>query len=223
MTSVAKKLEASPELARLAPFAIYAVLTFLQGKLGPASLYWLYIVKTFLAAWMIWVVRPYVEEMRWKISWEAIVVGIAIFALWVGTDGYYPRLSKLEAGADPFGHFGAGSLFARCYIAVHLVGMTLVVPPAEEVFYRSLVYRMLVKTDFRAMPLGQFHALSFIVTSVVFGLMHPQWWLAGIVCGLAYQGLVVRKNRLGDAMTAHAVTNLLLGIYIVWRGAWKFW
>jgi hypothetical protein len=24
-------------------------------------------------------------------------------------------------------------------------------------------------------------------------------------------------------MTAHAVTNLLLGIWVVWKGAWQFW
>jgi len=34
---------------------------------------------------------------------------------------------------------------------------------------------------------------------------------------------VLRKNRLGDAMTAHAITNFLLGAWIVWRGAWHFW
>ncbi len=53
--------------------------------------------------------------------------------------------------------------------------------------------------------------------------MHPQW-LAGILCGLTYQGLVIRKGRLGDAMTAHAITNFLLGVYVVWKGgaAWKF-
>jgi len=223
MTFLARKLEVSPELARMAPFGIYALLTALQGEFGPASLFWLYIVKTLLAAWMIWQVRPYVEEMRWKVSWEAIAVGVAICVIWVGTDGLYPRLAKLGEGADPLRQFGAGSIAARFYIAVHLAGMTLIVPPAEEVFYRSLVYRMLVKSDFRSMPLGRFHALSFVVTSVIFGLMHPQWWLAGIVCGLAYQWLVVSKNRLGDAMTAHAVTNLLLGIWIVWRGAWRFW
>lgn len=207
----------------MAPFGVYAALTILQGEFGPASRFWLYILKTLLAAWVIWQVRPYVEEMRWKISWEAVVIGVAIFVIWVGTDGWYPRLSKLDEGADPMKQFGAGSMLAWFYIAVHLIGMTFVVPPAEEMFYRSLLYRMLVKTDFRSMPLGRFHGLSFVVTSVLFGLMHPQWWLAGIVCGLAYQWLVVSKNRLGDAMTAHAVTNLLLGIYIVWRPAWQFW
>jgi hypothetical protein len=41
---------------------------------------------------------------------------------------------------------------------------------------------------------------------------------------MAYQWLVLRKNRLGDAMTAHAITNFLLGVWVVWRGgsAWKF-
>ena len=39
----------------------------------------------------------------------------------------------------------------------------------------------------------------------------------------AFQWLVIRKNRLGDAMTAHAITNFLLGLYIIWRGQWQFW
>ena len=60
------------------------------------------------------------------------------------------------------------------------------------------------------------------MTSVVFGLEHREW-LAGILCGFAYQGLVCWKNRLGDAITAHAITNALLGGWVVWRGAWHFW
>jgi hypothetical protein len=40
---------------------------------------------------------------------------------------------------------------------------------------------------------------------------------------MSYQWLVIRKQRLGDAMTAHAVTNLLLGGWVVWRDDWKFW
>jgi hypothetical protein len=33
----------------------------------------------------------------------------------------------------------------------------------------------------------------------------------------------LRKNRVGDAMTAHAITNFLLGAWVVGRGAWNFW
>jgi CAAX prenyl protease-like protein len=210
-------------MARLLPFGLFVAITALQGEFGPESRYWAYIVKTFIGAWIVWEARPFIEEMRWKISWEAIVAGIAIFALWVGLDGHYPRLSKLDEGATPFKQFGDGAAMAWLYIVVHILGMTLVVPPLEETVYRSFLYRYFVKIKFLTMPLGQFHALSFVVTSTLFGLMHPDRWLAGIICGLAYQWLVVRKNRLGDAMTAHAITNFLLGVYIVWKGAWSFW
>jgi CAAX prenyl protease-like protein len=223
MKFLPRQLSESPELARIAPYACYAVLTFLQDKFTPEGKFWIYIAKTILGAWLIWQIRPFVKEMRWRCSWEAVVTGIAIFALWIGLDGHYPRLVKLDAGANPWQQFGEGSALGWLYIVVHVAGMTLIVPPVEEIFYRSLLYRYLVKIDFLSMPLGQFHSLSFVVTSVIFGLMHPDRWIAGILCGLAYQGLVVWKNRLGDAMTAHAITNFLLGVWIVWQHAWNFW
>ena len=61
------------------------------------------------------------------------------------------------------------------------------------------------------MPLNRFLPLPFLATAAVFGFSHNEW-LAGILCGAAYQWLVLRKNRLGDAMTAHAITNFLLGL-----------
>jgi CAAX prenyl protease-like protein len=223
MKFLSRKYTSSPELARIAPFAVFAALTFLQGRFGPLSLYWVYLLKTVIGAWMIWAARPFVEEMRWKLSWEGLAVGVIIFAAWVGLDGLYPRLARAEGGWNPNQQFGAGSAISWFYLCVRIGGSTLVVPPLEEIFYRSLLYRCLVKSDFRTVPLSQFHALSFVITSVVFGLAHPDRWLAGILCGFAYQGLTVKNGRLGDAMTAHAVTNFLLGVWIVWKGAWQFW
>ena len=99
--SFVAKFAGSPEYARVAPFAIFVVLTALQGQLGEDSRYWLYLLKTLVGAWLIWEMRPFVEEMRWKISWEAVVVGVAVFAIWVGLDGLYPRLSEPGAGWNP--------------------------------------------------------------------------------------------------------------------------
>jgi CAAX prenyl protease-like protein len=223
MQFLREKLKSSPEYPRVLPFAVFVVLTFLQGQLGSSSAYWMYLVKMVVGAWLIWESRPFVQEMRWAISWEAIVVGIVIFVAWVGLDGLYPRLSKPEAQWNPFQEFGHGSAAAWFYVAVRLVGSSLVVPPLEEVFYRSFLYRYFVRINFLTMPLGQFHALSFVVTSAIFGLMHPDRWVAGVVCGLAYQGLAIRKNRLGDAMTAHGITNFLLGLWVIWKGDWSFW
>ena len=96
------------------------------------------------------------------------------------------------------------------------------VPALEEVFFRSFVYRYVIKADFLSVPLGVFSLRAFLITSVLFGFEHTQW-LAGILCGFAYQGLVCWKKRLGDAMTAHAITNGLLGLWVVWKDAWQFW
>jgi CAAX protease family protein len=198
------------------------VLTFGQGRLGAGSDYWFYLAKTLVGAWLIWQMRPFVSEMRWAASWEAVVVGVAVCVMWVGIDGLYPKIETGGTVWNPREHYGASPALAWTFIAVRILGSTFVVPPLEEVFYRSFLYRWFVRTDFQMMPLNRFHPTSFLVTSVLFGFEHSQW-LAGILCGLAFQWLVLRKNRLGDVMTAHAIANFLLGVWVVWQGAWQFW
>ena len=212
----------SPAVVRVAPFLVFLALTFCQGKFGAASAYWFYLGKTLAGAWLLWEMRPLVAEMRWAFSWEAVVVGVGIFAVWVGLDPFYPHLMKGGSTGNPAEQFGDGSALAWFFIAVHILGMTVVVPPLEEVFYRSFVYRYIANPNFLSVPLNEFLPLPFLVTAAIFGFSHNEW-LAGILCGAAYQGLVLRKNRLGDAMTAHAITNFLLGAWIVWKHAWNFW
>lgn len=217
-----RKFSASPALARVAPFVIFVVLTACQGKFGAASAEWFYFAKTIVGVWLIWEMRPVVSEMRWAFSWEAVAVGILIFVIWVGLDPFYPKFFSHGATGNPDEIFGENSSFAWFFIAVHILGMTFVVPPLEEVFYRSFLYRYIAKPHFLSIPLNRFLPLPFFTTAIVFGFSHNEW-LAGVLCGAAYQWLVLRKNRLGDSMTAHAITNFLLGIFIVWKGAWHFW
>ena len=220
-----KLFSRSPLTPRVAPFFIFLILTAGQGYFGPASSYWFYLAKTVVGLWMIAEVWPLVPEMRLAVSWEAIVVGIVVLVMWVGIDGYYPKLSLSKAApenSNPNLVFGDHSPLAWFFIAVHIFGMTVVVPPLEEVFFRSVLYRYVANPNFLEVPLNRFLPLPFFVTAIIFGAEHNEW-LAGILCGMAYQWLVLRKNRLGDAIVAHAITNFLLGVYIVWRGAWSFW
>ncbi len=222
MNSFAKSIQASPALARALPFFIFAGLTSLQGVFGDESRYWIYLLKTCAGIGLLWWVRPWVSEMKWAFSWEAVAVGVGVFILWVGLDGFYPKLGSAGAVWNPQAAFGDHSGLATLFIAVRILGATLVVPPLEEVFYRSLAYRWLQQADFLTIPLGKFLTKPFLITAILFGFSHYEW-LAGILCGLLYQGLVCWKKRLGDAMTAHAITNCLLGIWVIWRGAWNFW
>lgn len=219
----------SPALIRAAPFIVFLALTFCQDAFGGVARYWFYLAKTLVGAWMIWEMWPLVEEMRWKISVEAVLVGVLGFALWVWLDDLVrlmnlnPAFLKLKMGGAPWNpHEQFGERWALVFVIVRIVGSTLVVPPLEEVFFRSFLYRYFAKKDFERIAVGQFLWIPFIVTSVVFGFEHREW-LAGILCGLLFQWLVCWKKRLGDAMTAHAITNLLLGIWVVWKDEWHFW
>ncbi len=222
MTGLREKFRTSPAFARVAPFAAFLALTFCQGQFGEASRYWLYLAKTLVGAWLVWEMRPFVAELRWALSWEAVLVGVAIFIAWVGLNDSYPKIVKAGPAWNPHSQFGDRSALTWLFIAARLGGSSVVVPPLEEVFYRSFLYRYIAKTEFQAVPLGQFAWAPFLVTAAVFGFAHHEW-LAGTLCGFAYQGLVIRKQRLGDAITAHAITNCLLGIWVVWKDAWIFW
>jgi CAAX prenyl protease-like protein len=225
MTLLREKLERSPIHARVVPYVLILVLTFLQDSFSGPGRYWLYLAKMVLGLWCIWEMRSLVPEMRWAFSWEAVAVGLLVFIIWVGLDSYYPKFDFLVKGGEPwnpFKQFGQGSALGVFFVVVRTVGSAIVVPPLEEAFYRSFLYRYFVRLDFLSMPFNRLHWLSLIVTSFLFGFAHYQW-LAGFLCGLAFQWLVIRKNRLGDAMTAHAITNFLLGIYVAWQGKWNFW
>lgn len=228
-----KLFSESPALARVAPFVLFVMLTYCQGHFGPDSAYWLYLLKTLVGIWLIFEMRPFITELRWSFSAEAVVVGVAVFAIWVGISGDWTTQTSLlgKLGLrhssttpplvwNPEAAFGPA--LAWFFIAVRILGSALVVPPIEEAFYRSFLYRYFASPNFLSVPLNKFLPVPFICSATVFGVSHNEW-LAGIICGAAYQWLVIRKNRLGDAMTAHAITNFLLGVWVVWRHAWNFW
>ena len=225
----------SPALTRCAPFFIFVLLTAAQGQFGPASAYWFYLIKTLVGLWLLWEIRPLIAEMRWAFSREAVLVGVGVFALWVGLSGEWTTQNSLwvklglahpaatpSAAWNPLAQFGRDSALAWLFVVARVLGSALIVPPLEEVFYRSFLYRYIASPNFLSIPLNRFLPVPFLTAAAVFGFSHNEW-LAGILCGAAYQGLVLRKNRLGDAMTAHAITNFLLGLWVVWRGAWNFW
>lgn len=226
-----KKITSSPALIRVVPFALFLALTFTQDKFGDAGRFWIYLGKSIVGVALVAVMWPWVREMRWKFTWEAVVVGVAVFVMWVGLDdlivrlgfpGSYPKIHPNAEPWNPNAVFGSGSTLAMLFIVGRILGSSLVVPPLEEVFYRSFVYRYLLAKDFTTVPFNRFAWIPFLVTAAIFGSAHREW-LAAVLCAFAYQGLVLWKNRLGDAITAHAITNFLLGLWIVWKDEWHFW
>ena len=102
------QLTRTPLTARVAPFVVFVVLTFCQELFGPAGRYWIYLAKTLSGAAMLAAVWPVVQEMRWKLSWEAVVAGVAVFVMWVGLDdlfvllGFQHSYPKWNLGGGPW-------------------------------------------------------------------------------------------------------------------------
>jgi membrane protease YdiL (CAAX protease family) len=67
------------------------------------------------------------------------------------------------------------------------------------------------------------------LSSVAFGLMHMQnlkdWphLMLGTLAGLAFAAALRWRGRMGDAVVAHAVTNLLLVAWVLGLGDWAQW
>ena len=63
---------------------------------------------------------------------------------------------------------------------------------------------------------------AFAIAVALFALAHSLW-LAGLFAGIVYGLLYTRSRTLWLPILAHAVTNAVLGIWIVLTGNWGFW
>lgn len=161
----------------------------------------------------------YVELRGWRFSVSSVVVGVVVFVAWVGLDGRYP----VFAGADAYYDLSRfdGMLFAGLLL-VRLVGGVFVAAVIEELFTRSFLLRYLVDVDYERVPIGTYTPLSFVVVTLFFGFAHFQW-LPALLTSALLNLLLYRERHISSCIMAHAVSNLLLLVYVVVTESWYFW
>lgn len=104
---------------------------------------------------------------------------------------------------------------------IKLAGSAFVIAPAEELFFRSFLYRWIQGGDSAGARLDRFDLTAFLWTVGLFALEHDRY-LAGAMAGAVYGLLAIRKG-LASAIIAHVVTNLTLALYILLTASWSFW
>lgn len=224
--------------AYLAPMAIFMAFTWAGGK-WPSLYPLMYVAKTLIvpvALVMLW--RHY-TKIRWDYWWLGVIVGVIGIFQWVpmqlglqaATEGTILE-RFFAASADAFNPRTAFESPAVMwgFIAVRLVGAVLVVPVMEELFWRDFVWRtILAPNDFKLARVGEWGWQAFVGTSVIFAVVHGNWWLTSIVWALMVATLLVYTKSLGACIIAHGVTNLLLGGWVLYCGfytdqpQWSFW
>jgi CAAX prenyl protease-like protein len=109
-----------------------------------------------------------------------------------------------------------------CWMIFRLIGFSVVVPVLEELAFRGGLQR-LIGGKLSSMTGERSAALiALALSSLAFGYMHTDV-LAGTIAGVGFGLLVLRNGRVGDAIVAHAVTNLMLAITAVITGHWSLW
>jgi len=202
---------------------------FLAGqglfKLEATTLYYLYPAKTLVTGYLLYVFKDHYYELsvrdlvKLPATIAAIGTGLLVFALWIKMD-WVLTAAGVPQGFNPSLLPGRSAQIAM--ILFRIAGAVLVVPLMEELFWRSFLIRYIIDRDFENVRLGTFTWASFLITVVLFGLEH-NYLLAGIMAGIFYNLVLYKTRSLAQCVLSHAVTNLLLSIYVVSTGKWQYW
>ena len=224
MKNLIRKIITKPWMPYVFPFVLFLLLTELARHFPDWS-HLLYISKTILTGSLLWFLRhKFTADLSPKLSLSGyltgVVVGILVLIIWVVPETCFPQFGE-QTGFNPYS-FGWSKPATLCLIGARLFGAAIVVPIMEELFWRSFLLRYLINQDFLKVPVGAFSWFSFISTSILFGLEHNRI-IVGIIAGVIYNLLLIRSKNLKACILAHGITNLGLGIYVLWSSNWLFW
>lgn len=245
-------------ISYVAPFLLYLGLT--QIPAAYADYYaWLYPVVVILvgAATIALIYSPFGQNRETHSGFKGtprellrpharilpgLVVGVVGIALWIGIfrlgwdddiRSFLPSWLQPESrpGFNPFASI-PNTAVRYGFIFMRFVGLALLVPIIEELFWRGFLARWLLPPDEPGGPhslqdwqnqeLGRFTPFSFAGVTIMFALVHPEWLAAAIYCALLNL-LVFWTRDLWNCVVAHSVSNLILGIYILATESWQLW
>jgi CAAX prenyl protease-like protein len=217
-----------PSLPYIAPFAVFMGFLAL-GSWVPVDSRAFSVLRLAILILVLWLFSRGVISWRAPHWLKSILLGIAIFLLWIAPDVLFPAwrghwlfsnglTGKAEGPLSPEGQHDPVILTLRTMRAVILV------PIVEELFWRGWLPRWLDDmSDFRRVPLGSYSRLAFWGTAILFASEHGAMWDVGLAAGVLYNWWMKQTRSLGDLMLAHAVTNACLSAYVMIAGRWEYW
>ncbi len=207
-----------------APYLIPFLALLAAGTLSSAvtaHFEWLYSLRLLAAAIALWYFRHRYQSIDWRFGWLAVAAGVAVFAIWITIDRLMSP-ATIATGMPPQ-LADSSSAVQVAWLAARLGGAVIAVPVVEELAFRGFGLRRLIADDFESVPWNSATVAALSVSSIAFGVLHGGLWVAGILAGLIYGVVMVRRGRLGESIGAHATTNALLAAYVLLSGRWDLW
>lgn len=157
-----------------------------------------------------------------------VLLGVAVFAVWIAPDRIFPGyrghwlFTNAIMGAVKAG-LPEASRNSPAVLALRALRASILVPIAEELFWRAWLMRWLISPKFADVPLGTWSRSAFWIVAVLFASEHGPYWDVGLAAGILYNWWMLRTKSLGDLILAHGVTNACLSAYVVLAGRWEYW
>jgi exosortase E/protease (VPEID-CTERM system) len=181
---------------------------------------WLYPLRFFAAGAALFYFRRKYTELDWRSGWAAPAAGAGVFGIWLVLD------LMTGTGSESVTRAGLAALSTPArvtWIVFRTLAATITVPIAEELAFRGFLLRRLMSPDFEKVDFRSLSLFSVIVSSVAFGILHGNRWLAGTIAGVVYALTLRHRGRIGDAVVAHGITNALLTAWVLLSGNWQLW
>ncbi len=210
--------------------ALFFIFLSMGDRLGLGE--WEYPFRCVVLAAALWFWSRRVIDLR-VTSWlPSIVIGAAVFAIWIAPDLLWPPVDGggyrshwlFQNGVTGTVSSSVPESYRNSVMVLvsRAVRAAILVPVIEELFWRAWMMRWLIRDDFEKVPLGTYARQAFWITAILFAVEHGPFWDVGLIAGVIYNGWMVRTRSLGDCVLAHAVTNGMLTAYVYGFGQWQY-
>jgi exosortase E/protease (VPEID-CTERM system) len=202
----------------LAPF-LAVLATGMMTTAFSAEFDYCYPVRLLVGGAVLYHYRRFYSGLGWPCSCPGAAIGAGVFVLWMAVDRL--QVQPGIGSAFPEALAGMGQWWAMSWLLVRMAGYVVLTPVVEELAFRGYLNSRL--SGNHCQEIGQFTWLSFLLSSLLFGLSHQGHWLAGSMAGMGYALALYRRRNLMDAVLAHATTNALIAGYVLLTERWSLW
>jgi CAAX prenyl protease-like protein len=216
-----------PSLGYVAPFAV-VILFIAITPYVPLAAFWLWPVQVLVGLLVCFLSWPEELSMRPAFALTSLAIGLAVFAIWVAPDVLVPGyrggiLFSNGIVGQPHSSLPLEAQRSFWVLAWRMARATVVVPIAEELFWRGWMMRWLINPNFQNVRLGTYAPLAFSLTALLFASEHGPYWDVGLITGIIYNWWMVRSRNVADCILMHAATNFVLSVYVLETGNWQYW
>jgi CAAX prenyl protease-like protein len=214
----------APMLVFVGLFALISLIKPMHGQSLwlSAPEFWVYPLQTLACAVLLIVFWRRYEFHPVRQFWFVLLVGVVSLVIWIAPQALFGAAPRGD-GFNP-DVMAANPAAYWATVLLRFFRLVVVVPLIEEIFWRGFLLRYFIDEKFERVPFGAFSWLSFSVVTLAFTFSHSSAdWVVAAIVGALFNLVAYSTKSLTSCVLVHAITNLLLGLWIMHTKQWGFW